>query len=170
MLSGSILAKDAYVFHPGISAEDYNIEDQQIDTPFIKLQPTGQTDRNGNRKREGERKRERETDKEREREAEVREAERARGIEYRAQNVLFHDSFGLIQDQNVADLASLFAWIAFKIRSPSLITTTPCYLAYLEESHLLSWHSRAFVITSKLGYSCIFDCFYLLLLQPILDL
>ena len=105
MLSGSILAKDAYVFHPGISAEDYNIEDQQIDTPFIKLQPTGQTDRNGNRKREGERKRERERPIKREREAEVGEAERARGIEYRAQNVLFHDSFGLIQDQNVADLA-----------------------------------------------------------------
>ena len=55
--------------------------------------------------REREKERERETDKEREREAEVGEAERARGIEYRAQNVLFHDSFGLIQDQNVADLA-----------------------------------------------------------------
>ena len=64
MSSGSILAKDAYVFHPGISAEDYNIEDQQIDTLFIKLQPTGRIDRNGNGKREGERKRERERERE----------------------------------------------------------------------------------------------------------
>lgn len=55
--------------------------------------------------REREKERERERPIKREREAEVGEAERARGIEYRAQNVLFHDSFGLIQDQNVADLA-----------------------------------------------------------------
>jgi hypothetical protein len=55
--------------------------------------------------REREKERERERPIKREREAEVGEAERARGIEYRAQNVLFHDSFGLIQDQNGADLA-----------------------------------------------------------------